>query len=111
MKLHIGGITLTPNLWQAIAIVVLIFVLLLIIAYMSRQFMSWSLWGAWVLVLVGFMLALVLEGFLLIGGRTVVTSLLGWKNAPKPIVGVLSAGHQKLLDTLGVPASCSGIVK
>lgn len=111
MKFHIGGVTLAPNLWQAIAIVVLIFVLLLIVAYMSRSFMSWSLWGAWVWVLVGFLLAFVLEGFLLVSGRSVITTLIGWKNAPKPVQNVLNASHEKLLESLNVPKACWPSVK
>ncbi len=111
MKLNFAGINIAQNYWQAGAIIFLIFILVLVMAYMSRSFMSWSLSGAWIGLVIGFILALVLEGFLIVGGKTVVTTLLGWKNAPKPIQTVLDEGHAKLLDTLGVPASCSGTLK
>ncbi len=110
-KLHLGPISIAPNVWQAAAIIALIFVFVLVLAYMSRNFMEWSLSGAGIGLVVGFILALVLEGFLIVGGRTVITAALGWKNAPAPIQNVLTEGHQKLLDALNIPASCSGIVK
>lgn len=53
----------------------------------------------------GFLLALILEGFLIIGGKTAVTQILGWKNAPKPILTALDAGRSKLVDVLGVTTS------
>ncbi len=68
--------------------------------------MSWSLYGAWVWIVIGFMLALVLEGFLLIGGRTILTGLLGWKTAPPLIQNILNTGHTKLLDAMNIPKSC-----
>ena len=50
----------------------------------------------------GFLLALILEGFLIVGGRTLLTEVVGWKNAPKPILSALDAGRNKLVDVLGV---------
>lgn len=50
----------------------------------------------------GFLLALILESFLIIGGRTLFTEILGWENAPKPILNALDAGRNKLVDVLGV---------
>jgi len=40
----------------------------------------------------GFLLALILEGFLLIGGKTILTSVLGLENPPAPISIALDAG-------------------
>jgi hypothetical protein len=57
----------------------------------------------------GFLLALILEGFLLIGGKTVLTGVLGWKNPPAPLSQALDAGRSKLIQVLGaqtqIPAS------
>ena len=53
----------------------------------------------------------ILEGFLIVGGKTVITAAVGWRNAPAPIQNVLNIGHQKLLDSLNIPASCSAVVK
>src|SRR5581483_7523367 len=111
MRLHLGSVTIAPNIWQAAAIIALIFALLLILAYMSRNFLEWSLSGFGIGLLIGFILAIVLEGFLITGGKTVVTGLLSWKAAPPQIQKILDDGHQRLLDTLNIPASCSGIVR
>jgi len=48
------------------------------------------------------LLALILEGFLIIGGRTALTGVLGWKNAPAPISLALDAGRSKLIQVLGI---------
>lgn len=111
MKLGLGNITIAPNIWQAAAIIALIFALILILAYMSRNFLEWSLSGFGIGLVIGFILAIILEGFLIIGGKTVVTGLLNWRGAPPQIQKVLDDGHKKLLDTLNVPASCSGNLK
>lgn len=64
--------------------------------------MSWSFKGALFGIFWGFLLALIIEGFLIIGGKTAVTEILGWKNAPKPILAALDAGRNKLVNVLGI---------
>ena len=54
------------------------------------------------MIFIGFILALILEGFLLLGGRTALTELLGWENAPKPISTALDEGRQRMIKVLGV---------
>lgn len=39
---------------------------------------------------------------MLIGGRTLITEVLGWKNPPKILSKVLDTGRTKLVDVLGV---------
>jgi hypothetical protein len=48
------------------------------------------------------LLALIVEGFLILSGRTLFTEILGWKNAPKPISTVLDIGRNKLVNVMGV---------
>ena len=62
----------------------------------------WSFKGAFFGIFLGFLLALILEGFLIVSGKTVVTEILGWKNAPKPILNVLNLGRDKLINVLGI---------
>ena len=88
--------------WRALAIVVLLFLLVLTLAQVRRHFIDWSIKGALFGIFFGFLLALFLEGFLIIGGKTAVTELLGWKNAPKPVLIAIEAGRNKLVDVLGV---------
>jgi len=64
--------------------------------------MDWSVKGGIFGIFFGFLLALILEGFLLIGGKTFLTEILGWKNAPKPIANALETGRGKLVKVLGV---------
>jgi hypothetical protein len=111
MRLNLGNISIAPNIWQAAAIIALIFALLLILAYMSRNFLEWSLSGFGIGLVIGFIIAIVLEGFLIIGGKTVIISVLNWKTAPPQVQKIINDGHQKLLETLNVPASCSSYAK
>lgn len=101
-ELNIGGVTLYPQVWQAILIVILLFFLVLVVAQMRHHLMEYSFRGAWFGILLGFVLAVVLEGFLLLSGHTFVTSVLGWKNPPKPLQSMLDGGNKKLRETLGV---------
>lgn len=87
---------------QAGAIVFLIFLLVLTLAQVRRHYIDWSFKGALFGIFFGFLLALFLEGFLIIGGRTAITEVLGWKNAPKPLSVALDAGREKLITVLGI---------
>lgn len=111
MILHIAGLSIQPNVWQAAVIVGLILIFLLGLSLISRNFMHHSPHGIWIGILVGFIFAITLEGLLLINGKTILTSLLMVRNAPRPVQNVLDVGHKQLLEVLNVPASCSGAVK
>ena len=99
--LKIGGLTISPNYIEAILIVLLIFMLLFAMARMHRLFINWSFKGAAMGVLLGFVLALILEGFFILGGSTILTSTLGWKNAPKPFKNALDYGRAQMVQVLG----------
>jgi len=88
--------------WRVVAIVGLIFLLVLTLAQVRRHFVDWSIKGALFGLFFGFLLALILEGFLIVGGRTALTEFLGWKNAPKPLQVAIDAGRVKLIDVLGI---------
>jgi hypothetical protein len=99
----IGGLTISPNYLQAILILLLIFMLVFTTARMHHLFIKWSFKGAAMGVLVGFVLALVVEGFFLVSGTTVLTATLGWKNAPKPISKILDESRTKLQGSICEP--------
>ena len=109
LDFDIGGVSFSPSVYEAIAIVFLLFVLVLSLARLRHMYIRWSLsgWHAWFFM--GFLFALILEGFFILGGRTFLTGVLGWKSAPKPILSVLDAGRAKLVNVLGaddeVPSS------
>lgn len=98
---NIGKYSLNVPYFQAIAIVFLLFFLVITLAQVRHHYLDWSLKGAGVGIFFGFLLAIILEGFLLVYGKTAITGLLGWKNAPKPISIVLDAGKSKLSNVLG----------
>ncbi len=100
--INIGNLSFSVAYAQAALIVFLVFILILLMAQFRRHFVDWSVKGAVFGIFFGFLLALILEGFLIIGGRTALTSVLGWKNAPAPISLALDAGRNKLIQVLGI---------
>jgi len=102
LNFNLGKFSISPSYLQAGAIILLLFFLLLSLSKLRRHFVNWSLKGSFFGIFWGFILALILEGFLIIGGKTFFTEIIGWKNAPKPLVNVLDLGRQKLVDVLGV---------
>lgn len=102
LDFHIGNLSFAPSYLQAGAIIVLIFLLIVSMAQFRRHLLSWSVKGAVFGIFFGFLLALIMEGFLIIGGKTALTEVLGWKNAPKPIQTALDIGRSKLTNVLGV---------
>ena len=91
------------------------FILVIPLARLRYLFVKWSFSGWHAFFFLGFLFALIIEGFLLVGGRTFLTATLGWKNAPQPILTVLDSGREKLVDVLGVkseiPESVAGKTK
>ena len=106
----IKGIYVEHTYWQAATIVFLIFLMLFTLARLRFLYVHWNLGKSSLSMLFwGFLLALILEGFLILSGRTILTEILGWKNAPKPISTALDVGRGRLITVLGeqkeVPAS------
>lgn len=99
---NFGSYSFSPSYLQAGAIVVLLFLLLISLASLRRHMLDWSIKGALFGFFFGFLMALILEGFLIVGGKTALTEVLGWKNAPKPIVNAIDIGRSKLADVLGI---------
>lgn len=99
---NIGKLEVAPTYWQAAAIVFLIFLLILSLARLRHMYVGWSMKSFLPNLFLGFSLALIVEGFLLISGRTLLTSLIGWENAPKPISTALDEGRSKLVEVLEV---------
>lgn len=102
LNFDFGQISFSPSYLQAGVIILLLFVLILSLAQFRRHLVNWSVKGAFFGIFFGFLLALVFEGFLIIGGRTALTEVLGWKNAPEPIQIALEVGRGKLIQVLGI---------
>ncbi|MBX4205742.1 hypothetical protein KW795_00940 [Candidatus Microgenomates bacterium] len=99
----VGNFTISPNYLQAFLVLLLVFMLVFTMARMHHLFIRWSFKGAIVGVLIGFILALIVEGFFLVGGSTVLTATLGWKNAPKPIAKILDDNREKIQNLVCEP--------
>lgn len=93
-----------PTYIQAGAIIILLFLLIISLAQFRHHFVKWSLKGGLIGLFFGVLLTLLFEGFLLVNGHTALTSLLGWKTAPKPISTALDIGKEKLTNILGLTA-------
>lgn len=104
LNLNLGDYSFNPSYLQAGVIIVLLFVLVLSLAQFRRHFVDWGVKGALFGIFFGFLLALVFEGFLIIGGKTAVTEILGWEKAPQPVLAILDAGREKLIKVLGITA-------
>jgi hypothetical protein len=101
-QFNLGDLEISTSYIQAGLIVFLLFLLVLSLAQFRRHLLTWSIKGALFGIFFGFLLALIFEGFLVIGGKTAVTELIGWKSAPKPLLNVLEAGRTRLVKVLGV---------
>lgn len=105
LSFDVGNLTVSPSYLQAIVIVFFLVVLVFALAQFRRHMVHWSMRGAVFGIFIGFVFALILEGFLIIGGRTALTEILGWEKAPKPLVNVIDMGRNKLVNVLGVQTS------
>lgn len=101
-QINLGDYNFSTSYIQAGIIIVLLFLLVLSLASFRRHLLRWSFKGALFGLFFGFLLALIFEGFLIVGGRTALTEIAGWKNAPEPIQALLDAGRSKLVQVLGV---------
>lgn len=98
---NIGNFNIRPEYWQAITIVVLLFLIVWTIARWRHLYVKWNLQGFLPSVAIGFALTLFVEGFFLIAGKTMFTEVLGWESAPKPISTIIDIGRGKLISVLG----------
>lgn len=104
-NLNLGKFSTPIPYFEVAAIIFLLFLLVLSMAQFRRHYVDWSFKGALFGIFFGFLLALTLEGFLIIGGKTALTEVLGWKNAPKPLQVALDAGKTQLIQVLGLQTS------
>jgi len=96
------GVPVYPTYWEAATIVLLIFLLVFTLARMRYLYVHWHLSKTSLAMMFwGFVLTMILEGFLWLSGRTVLTTVLGWKNPPKPVAATLSTGREHLREVLG----------
>ena len=94
-------ISLTSIYVQVGAIIVLLFFLVLSLAQVRHHFIKGSFKGGLAGLVFGIIFTLLAEGFLLVNGSTVLTTVFKWDNAPKPFSTALDIGKEKLTNVLG----------
>jgi len=102
-NVKVFGLDLAFGWWQIALIVFLIFLLILTIARIRYLYVHWSMGkSALAFLFWGFLLAVIVEGFLILGGRTLFTEVMGWKNPPKPVATALDFTQEKMVNVLGI---------
>ena len=100
---NVKGLEIEPRIWQAVAIGVLLFLLVFTLARLRYLYVHWNLSkNSLSFLFYGFILALILEGFLIISGKSLLIEVIGWKNPPKLISTALDIGKEKLINVLGM---------
>ncbi len=99
----IKGIYVEPTLWQALAIILCVFLLVFTLARVRFLYVHWSMGKQNLSFLFwGFVMALIIEAIMIISGRTLFTEVIGWKNVPKPISTILDISRNKMISVMGV---------
>lgn len=98
----LGAFEVSPSHYQVGIILFLVFLLLLSLARVRRMFIHWSFGRQSIAIFAwGFIVALIVEGFFILAGRTMFTELLGLRNLPKPISSFIDLGRSRVYQVLG----------
>lgn len=89
------------NQFLAVAVALLVFLFFVAVALLRHRSVKDSVKTTSSGILIGFLFAIVIEGFLVLSGRTFITEMLSWENPPKPIAGVINKGRERLTNVLG----------
>jgi hypothetical protein len=95
------GFSFQFSYFQAGLTVLMLFLLILTLGQLRHRFVHWHMGGMIPGVFFGFMIAIFLEGIFIVGGKTVLTEVLGWRSAPKPLANFLDAGRNQMINVLG----------
>jgi len=90
-----------PSAIQAALIVVLLFLLVLTLAYTRRHMIGWSFRGMHFGFIAGILFILILEAVVFIGGKTAFSESQNTK-LPGNIQGLLQKGRKDLINVLGL---------
>ena len=102
----IGNLNIDATYWQVGAIILLVFLLVFTLARLRYLYVHWSISkGSLAMLFWGFILAVIVEGFFMLSGRTIFTQVLGIRNVPKPFSTALDLGRSRVENVLGTQAS------
>ena len=99
MNINIPAVSITSSSIVVIGVVVVAFILFIVLAKMSRNFLSWAFSGAGVGFFFGIVITLVLGVLFLAKGRGVLGSIANWNATPQVIKNAL--GSTGLVNVLG----------
>lgn len=95
-----SSVDFSQNDTKAGIIVVLVFFIILVLAKMSRSYMEWYMSNWSIFLILGFILAIFVEGLFLVSGKTIFTEILKIKRAPRPIQRVIDSGNSRLIEVV-----------
>jgi len=102
----VGNLYVDATVWQAGAIIILLFLLVFSLARLRYLYVHWSVGkNAFSMLFWGVILTIIMEGFLMLTGRTIFTEIIGMKNVPKPFSTVLNIGREKLVNVMGAQST------
>lgn len=94
-------IALSSGTGQAVAIIIGVFLFTLLFAFTRHHMLTWSIKGALFGVVMGIIITLVSESFLLVGGKTVIFEIAHNPNTPKVVVDTLRDASVELSRAFG----------
>jgi|GEM_PF-622451 len=97
-----GGFVFSPTYLQAGIVILCLFLFIFTFSLVQRHQTQLTIKGVMPGIALGFTLALLIEAIFLVGGKTVITELLGWKNAPKPISNAIEISRSRFVEVLGI---------
>lgn len=107
-QLGIATAGMSSGVQQGILIIIGVFFVTLLLGLTRHHMLSWSMKGAGFGVVAGMLLTLVLEGLLLVGGKTAVAEIVRNESAPPAVRVFLQKNMSELADLIGPESTTLG---
>lgn len=95
-----NNIHVTGNTVQATFIIIVVFLFALLLGVARHHMLAWSIKGAWFGIFFGILLTLLVEAFLLVGGRTALVETLNNEKIPKTVRNTIREGTREISNSL-----------
>ena len=96
------GISFGESSLRTLFILAGVFLLLVLLGLTRKHLLGYSFKGGYAGFGLGVIFTLVIEILLLLGGRTLLTESLGWKDAPPALTETFDRGKEEVAKDLGV---------
>lgn len=94
------GSFVSPQYQQALIIGIGVFLIILLLGVTRRHMLNWSIKGAWFGVVFGIVVTLLVQGLLLVGGKTAVVEVVRNEKTPKNVRVFLQENITELAQSL-----------